>query len=140
MDAGVNVKDLLQTSLPWLFPIFQLAAAVICFTAIRASSRVVVLGIGFLFAAVAAVGNRLVFHFLVQATDGPRDFEKIGQYNMILAGVGLVAWVIIIVGLALVFADVRRRLDSRAGYGPPRDRDDSRPWRPRQEGSHDIQP
>jgi hypothetical protein len=134
-----DLKSMLQTLMGWGFPLLALAAAIICFTAVRVSSRVIVLGIGFLLMGAASAGRQLVTQFLLRPVAGPSDFPTIDLYFTILAGASLVAWIVIIVGLALVFSDLRHRL-ARASYGPPPPgREEPRPWQPRQEGRQDIQ-
>jgi len=139
MMVESDLKSFLQTIMAWAFPLFALVAAIISFTAVRVSSRVVVLGIGFLLMGAASAGRQFVTQFLLLPVAGPPDFPTIDVYFTILAGASLVAWIVIIVGLALVFADLRQRL-SRASYGPPPPgREEPRPWQPRQEGRQDIQ-
>jgi hypothetical protein len=143
MVTTADFKETLQTGMGWLFPALYLAAAIICFTASRVSSRVSLLGIGFLLQALAGLANRLVFYFLVRSSNRP-DFETIGLIQLGLGILNLIALLLVVLGLILFFVDVRQRL-SRAGprddYGPPRSRepDEDRPWRARQDGSLDIQ-
>jgi hypothetical protein len=143
-DGGMDLKNLLQEGMLWILPLLAFLAAVICFSASRVSGRVSLLGVGFLLEALAGLGNRLVFRFMVRGPGAP-DFKTLDLIFLVLLVVHLLGSVLIVVGLATLFGDVRRRLSrsaDRDDYGPPprpRPADEDHPWRDRPEGSRDIQ-
>lgn len=129
-------EDLLRMGSLLMYPLLSAAGIVICYRFRHLSSRLTVMLVGFALECVEWTLNLLPF--LVGIYFPP--FFRLA---------GFAGTVLVIVGLALVLSDLRRRVNTPATGSPfPRDRlptsprvpdlDDLSRWRDRPEGSRDI--
>ena len=144
MNEGLTNK--LHDALGWVFPCLALGSAIVCFSTARVSTRMPLLAIGFLLEGIAGFGNRFIVQFMLRKMTVSMDYENIELYFLLLSLLHFIAAILILLGLVLVFADIRRRLaraSDRDDYGPSphsREPEDDRPRRGRQDGGRDIRP
>ena len=144
-----HTTELANLAVGLVFSLFTGVCAVLCFVHRRLSSRLMLLGAGFLLQCIVGLVTRLGVFALTY-------FERIGAFGgplspglkefFIIMPVGgyILAFTLIVVGLSLSLGDIARRM-RRLEYEPgePRSRigaEEAREARqPRKEGSHDIQ-
>jgi hypothetical protein len=95
--------------LGWVPLLCILGAALVCFTHLQISRRMVLLLVGFLGLGVADIGSR-VLQELQRQPNKPADAD-FGTYYSIVFVVRVACWIVVVTGLALVFADLRDRVE-----------------------------
>src|SRR5687768_2336516 len=107
----------LGEAIPWVYLLVLLVGGGVCLWYRRLSARMVLLLLGFLGVFAAAVANRLAFYWLQSRPQPP-----VAKVQQVFAGISfasLLSWGLFVIGLAAVFADLRRRLDSKESLQPP---------------------
>jgi hypothetical protein len=128
-----------------LIPLTHCVLGVLCLVSTRVSPRAFWLGVEFISVAVL---NGLMWLFVLR----PHFFRTVidilcedryerGLYIGVMAFLQLMCYVLISIGLARVFADIRRQTDGSAEFAFRFRQEDSGPrsGRFQQEGSHDVQ-
>jgi hypothetical protein len=108
------------------YPVLDVVAGVLCLAYAHVSSRLVVAGIGFLGQAGLFALRQVVnsFHFV----------DNWQQFELGMTGASLMLNLLIVIGLAMAFGDMARKLRGSRPTAPRRDadEDDDRPaWRRR---------
>lgn len=106
--ANVLVS-VLQEGQPWLLLILMFVGAGVCLYNQRLSAPMWLMALGFLGLGGVGVWHRVVFFLLRRGSLGSPQVELL----FLVSGIGsLFAWLVLLVGLALVLSDVRHRLAS----------------------------
>ncbi len=143
MTSGPDIMQLLNLAFGMVLPLLAAVCAVLCFVHRRLSPRLMTLAAGFLLYCLVGLVNRLGLFALPYYTGEPLGVSF--RLFFVVTSVGLIAaFTLIVLGLALSLGDIARRMrrleqetgEPRPGFGTEAVRE---PWRPRQEGSPDIQ-
>jgi hypothetical protein len=143
MTTAPDIMQLVNLAVGLMLPLLSGVCAVLCFVHRRLSSRLMLLGAGFLLECIIGLVNRLgvfAFNYFI----GPSLGVRFDVFFFVMLVGYVLAFTLIVMGLALSLGDIARRM-RRMEYeaGDPRSRfgaeDPREPWQPRTEGSRDIQ-
>jgi hypothetical protein len=139
-----DLVQMLNFTVGLVIPVLAGVCAVLCFVHRRLSSRLTMLGAGFLLECIVGLINRLGILALNYST-GATFGVSFGVFFFITLVGHILAFTLIVVGLALSLGDIARRTRRlERDLGEPRTHlgtEDAREsWRPRTQGSQDIQP
>jgi hypothetical protein len=91
----------------WLFPLMSLAAAIVCLLFRRVSGRLLIVMAAFLLDGLLFMAMRFAVMLEVDGSLNTGRFAELAMYsNVARAAIGL----LLVVGLAVTFADVQRKL------------------------------
>ena len=133
----------LRTGMSLTVIVLSLFSAIVCFMAMRFSARMSIVAIGFLAESLAGLCHLLIIDLWFNSSPRWPDENSILNISLGLSFLSITGTLLICLGLMFVFADVSKRLShvatTKIYAAPPGESAESHPWRPRQEGSHDIQ-
>jgi hypothetical protein len=131
IDPG-ELMPMILGKLHYLYAVVDLLAGIICLVYAPVSSRLVLAGIGFLGRVGVFAVREVLLQFLGLGLGWGEDNFDLLQGLVTL--VDLMFGILVVVGLALAFADVQRQLRAAGRWRPPSEEEDDRPaWQRRGE-------
>lgn len=132
LDDPENVVALLFGKLYYLYPILDLVAGILCLAYAGLSSRLILAGIGFLGEAAVFVVHKATLFFVTLDEDDHLIGDGFALAEGMFTVIALIFAVLVVVGLALAFVDLQRKLFEAKRTPPRRDEDEDSPrWQRR---------
>lgn len=123
--AAFNPMDLIQY-LHYLYPVLDIAAGIVCVSNTRLSGRLMVAGIGFFGMAGYFVLREVVYRMGMEFAD-----ELPMMFHILMTVIGQICVVLVIIGLAMAFADIGRQMQALRSRPIDEDDNDRPSWQRR---------
>jgi hypothetical protein len=142
--SSVNLSFLVQTVVGLIVPLLAGVCAIFCLVYRRLSPWLILMALGFLGYCLLGIVNRLGWWYLFQNSVISSEPTLLQVFSYATSFGFIVAFFLLMLSLVLALGDIQRQMMRlRNAGGDLRERlpisETRESWRPRQEGSRDIQ-